>query len=419
MKIRFLLCAAALAVLMAVPAAASRLLSPGLPILADQYDMIASGLSAGEIRFTEADFVTAVGASLDSVTVTALPPAADGMLLLGKAPVAVNQRISAAALDTLRFVPANGCRESSFRFRASGDYSIPCLLRWTEGANAAPVTAKAGLDGTVEVWTQCDIGAYGTLPGSDPDGDRITFEVTEYPAKGILTLSGSGNYCYIPFSGVKGSDSFTYTVRDEWGHYAKPRTVSVQVDKRASGLTISDMEGHWAENAALVMASENAMDLRYDNGNLCFDPDREVSREDFVVTVMKALGSGEIEPAHTVFSDDGEIAQTARGYIARAYSLGIVRGSGSGADSAFRPKDPVTRAEAAVILNAIVGAESTDAVAVFADGGSVPVWARPSLSALTSAGIFNGNGDGSIAADSTLTRAQVAELLLRIRRYCR
>ena len=72
-----------------------------------------------------------------------------------------------------------------------------------------------------------------------------------------------------------------------------------------------------------------------------------------------------------------------------------------------------------MILNAIVGAESTDAVAVFADGGSVPVWARPSLSALTSVGIFNGNGDGSIAADSTLTRAQVAELLLRIRRYCR
>ena len=41
------------------------------------------------------------------------------------------------------------------------------------------------------------------------------------------------------------------------------------------------------------------------------------------------------------------------------------------------------------------------------------------LSALTSAGIFSGNGDGSIAADSALTRAQVAELLLRVRRYCR
>ena len=419
MKIRHLFAAAALAFLLTVPAAASRLLSPGLPILADRHDMIAAGLGAGEIRFTESEFVDAVGASFDALTVTALPPAADGMLILGKAPVAVNQRISAAALDTLRFVPAEGCRESSFRFRASGDYSLPCLLRWTDRANAAPVTARAGLDGAVEVWTQCDIGAYGTLPGSDPDGDRITYEVTDYPEKGILTLTENGNYCYTPFSGVRGTDRFTYTVRDEWGHYAKPRAVSVRVDKRAGTLTISDMEGHWAENAALVMAADNAMDLRYDNGNLCFDPDLEVSREDFVVTVMKALGAGEVEPARTVFSDDGDISEEAGGYIARAYSLGIIRGSGNGADNAFRPKDPVTRAEAAVILNAIVGAEASDAVAVFADEGSVPVWARPSLSALTSAGIFSGNGDGSIAADSALTRAQVAELLLRVRRYCR
>ena len=416
MKIRILLAAVFIA-LLAVPAAASRMLSTGLPILAEEHDMIASGLSAGEIRFTEADFVSAVGASFDAVTVTALPPAPDGMLYLGRAPVAVNQRISAAALDTLRFIPSEGCRESSFRFRASGDYSLPCLLRWTEGANAVPVTETAGMDGAVEVWTQCDIGTCGSLPGSDPDGDRITYEVTEYPEKGILTLSAGGNYRYTPFAGVRGSDSFTYTVRDEWGHYAKPRTVSVAVDRRASDLTIADMEGHWAENAALVMASENAMALRYDNGNLCFDPDREVSREDFVVTVMKALGAGEIEPSRTVFADDGDIAPEAGGYIARAYSLGIVRGSGEG--NLFRPKDPVTRAEAAVILNAIVGAEASDAVAVFADEGSVPVWARPSLSALTSAGIFSGNGDGSIAADSALTRAQVAELLLRVRRYCR
>ena len=414
MNIRHILSAALLSTLLAVPAAASSLLSPGLGILAGQHDMIASGTAAGEIRFTESDFVSAVGASFDAVTITALPPAADGMLMLGKAPVAVNQRIAAASLDTLRFVPEAGCRESSFRFRATGDYSIPCLLRWTDRANAAPVTARAGSDGIVEVWTQCGIGAYGSLPGSDPDGDRIVFEVTEYPEKGLLTLSESGNYCYTPFEGAKGSDRFTYTVRDEWGHYAKPRTVSVTVDKCASGLVLSDMEGHWAHNAALVMASENAMTLRYDNGNLCFDPESEMSREDFVVTVMKALGSGEIKPASTAFSDDGDIDPSASGYIARASSLGIVRGS---EDNRFRPKDPVTRAEAAVILNAIVGAEVSDAVAVFADEGSVPVWARPSLSALTSAGIFSGGG--SIAADSVLTRAQAAELLLRVRRYCR
>ena len=418
MKLRFAPALFLLSFLLAVPAAASSL-SPGLSVLADQTEMIASGLVAGEIRFSESEFVNAVGASFDAVTVTALPPASDGLLCLGEAPVAVNQRISAPSLDALRFVPTDGCRESSFRFRASGDYSIPCALRWTESANAAPVTEKAELDRALEVWTQCDIGAYGSLPGSDPDGDAIVFEVTEYPEKGLLTLSDGGRYCYVPFSGMKGSDRFSYTVRDEWGHYAKPRTVTVQVDPAASNLALSDMEGHWAHNAALVMASENAMSLRSEDGALFFDPDREVSREDFVMTVMKALGSGEIKPAPTVFSDDRDISEEASGYVARAYSLGLVRGSGGEGENPFRPKDPITRAEAAVILNGIVGAQASDAVAVFADGGSVPVWARPSLSALTSAGIFSGNGDGSIDAESVLTRAQVAELLLRVRRTCK
>ena len=53
---------------------------------------------------------------------------------------------------------------------------------------------------------------------------------------------------------------------------------------------------------------------------------------------------------------------------------------------------------------------------MFADSSSVPVWARPSLSALTSAGIFRGTGAGRICANAELTRAETAEILLKIRR---
>ena len=418
---RTLIASASLFFLLVLPAhvSASPALSPGLSHLASQTEMIVSGLVAGDIRFTEEDFVNAVGAAFDSLTVTALPPVSDGKLMFGGAPVAVNQRIAADSLDSLRFAPEPGCEKSSFRFRTAGDYSISCLLRWTEKTNSAPVTQTAGSDAAVSVWTQCGIGAYGILPGSDPDGDAVIFEVTDYPAKGLLTLSKNGRYCYTPFEGAKGGDSFRYVVRDEWGHYSAPREVPVSVEKCASSLVLSDMEGHWAHNAALVMASENAMTLRYDDGKLCFDPELEVSREDFVVTVMKALGAGEVKPASTPFADDGEISEKASGYIARACSLGLIRGSGGKNGNVFRPKDPVTRAEAAVILNAIVGAEETDTVTVFADSSSVPVWARSSLSALASAGIFSGDGSGAISADSVMTRAQVAELLLRVRRMFR
>ena len=52
------------------------------------------------------------------------------------------------------------------------------------------------------------------------------------------------------------------------------------------------------------------------------------------------------------------------------------------------PSSKITRAEAAVILNTILGADEPDAVAVFADHSDVPAWAQGSLYALSDAGIF-------------------------------
>ncbi|MBO7405282.1 MAG: S-layer homology domain-containing protein [Clostridia bacterium] len=404
-------------------AAASSLLSPGLDVIAGGQEMIVAGLVTGDIRFREADFVNAVGCSFDSVTVTSLPPASDGHLLLGDAPVAAGQQISARALSSLRFVPTTGCRESSFRFRAAGDYSIPCLLRYTDESNAAPLAAKSSGNtaDAIACWTQQDIAVWETLEGSDPDGDALHFEIADYPQKGLveLTDASGGSYRYTPFDGVRGTDSFTYTVRDAWGHYSAPRTVTVTIAKAASNMKLSDMEGHWAHNAALVMASEGAMDIRTEGGALLFDPDVPVTREDFLVTVMKALGAGDLEPAETDFADDAAISPSASGYVARAVSLGIVKGQEADGKRWFRPQETVTRAEAAVILNAIIGAEESDAVAVFADSASVPAWARSSLSALTSAGIFRGTGAGSISANRGLTRAEVAEILLNVRKNLR
>ena len=414
--------AAALCAL-SLPAAASSLLSPGLDVLAGEHEMIAAGLVAGDIRFRAADFEAAVGRALDSITITALPPASDGRLLLGDAPVASGQEIRAASLSSLRFVPSSGCRESSFRFRAEDGCSLACRLRYTDEANAAPVAAgqSGNADGALACWTQQDIAVWETLEGSDPDGDAILFEIADYPKKGLVELTDAarGVYRYTPFDGVRGADTFTYTVRDEWGHYSAPRTVTVTVEKAASGMKLTDMEGHWAHNAALVMASEGAMDVRAVNGSLLFDPDAPVSREDFLVTVMKALGAGDLDPAQTVFADDTSISPSASGYVARACSLGIVKGQEADGKLFFRPKETITRAEAAVILNAIIGAEESDAVAVFADSASVPAWARSSLSALASAGIFRGTGAGTISANRGLSRAEVAEILLNVRKNLR
>ena len=397
-----------------VYAYSKNLLSPALALLSDDTLMIKSAIISNDIRFTGEDFERSLGCSVDSITVTALPPSTAGTLMLGNSPVAVNQTINYAGLSNLRFRGNTNCIETSFRFKSGADYSIECRLKYTDSANLAPVIAS---NNTVAVWTQCDIATYGTLSGYDPEGDALTFEIVDYPEKGLvkLTNKSTGDYIYTPCDGVVGEDTFSYTVRDAWGNYSEVCTVNVDIDKTVCELVFADMDGHWAHNAALVMASEDAVNVRSENGLLYFDPEQEVTREEFLVTVMKSLGAGEVSPKATVFADDHEISHEASGYIQRAYSLGIIKGSIENGKLCFNPQNKITRAEAAVVLNAIIGANEPDTIPVFADNAAVPAWARSSLYALNKVGIMRGTGSGYISPNKVLNRAEVAQILLTIK----
>ena len=177
----------------------------------------------------------------------------------------------------------------------------------------------------------------------------------------------------------------------------------------------ADMTDHWAQNAAVVMVADNTMEVFADNGQVYFRPDEMISREEYLVTVMKLLGAGDISPCQTVFSDQNAMDPETTGYIQRAYTLGIIRGNEENGKLLFRPTDSITRAEAAVILNAILGAESPQTVPTFADQSIIPTWAKPSLYALNSLGILRGTGNGCLSPSSPLSRAQTAQMLLTVK----
>jgi len=69
-----------------------------------------------------------------------------------------------------------------------------------------------------------------------------------------------------------------------------------------------------------------------------------------------------------------------------------------------------------IILNAIIGAPVPETVPVFADGSSVPAWAKGSIYALTNAGVFKGTGSGKFSPNDVLSRAQTAQILLTVKK---
>ncbi len=415
---RFLSLSLACALLLLACASAAPL-SPALDLLAADAGMVKSGTTAGGVTFCAADFTNALSLNrLEAITVTSLPDPTLGALYLGSVPVAVNQTISAVNLDKLRFAPNAGVETAVFQFRAEEEYSLACLMRIENTVNYAP-TADAFAD-TVTARTQKDITCFGTLGAYDPEGDALVYEITDYPLKGLITLTDAahGDFRYTPYVGCSGRDTFSYRVRDSRGNYSAPVSVRIEIARKNARLVFSDMSEHWAHSAAIEMAAAGIMDYDWKNDLPVFCPDETVSREDFLVMILKTLRVEDPGAViRTSFDDNDDIAPEKRGYVEAAYRAGIIRGVEEDGARRFLPKAPISRAETAVMLNNLIGAEVPLHVALYTDNDAIPAWAQSALYALTDIGILRGTGSGEIAPQSPITRAQAAQILSNLRVY--
>ena len=181
-----LLLAAVVACALLITASASAIVSPALNVLSKRNTLIKSGLVYSDIYFSEQDFKKCLGLSaVDSVKVSALPPESEGVLKLGTLQVAEGQTIRSEYLSVLRFVPANEqVHYTNCTFTHDGT-EIPCTLNLLDTVNYAPTFAAE----TSAIKTYRGVACYGNLVARDPEGDSLDFQVVEYPAHGILTLT--------------------------------------------------------------------------------------------------------------------------------------------------------------------------------------------------------------------------------------
>lgn len=402
--------------------AASIPLTPALDTIAEDCGMVKSGLRGGDLVFSISDFRQALGTSkFDSITVTTLPTASEGVLKLSGLRVSEGQEIDADYLGLLCFSPASAeVDESAFGFVCedlSGS-EIRCRLRVIDSVNRAPCVSEAAAV-SLSAWTQKNLPFEGKLRASDPEGDAITYQVVKYPRKGAVTMKNEGSYIYTPKKNYTGDDSFTYVARDEYGNYSTVATVKVSVVARTSNVEYSDVSSNASANAVLVMTSRGIMNGKISGDNLLFEPDGGVTRSEFTVMAMKAAG---IRPRNeagvTFFDDDAEIPAGEKPYIALAQKAGYINGSFDGRGLYFRPNDNITAAEAAVIVGRILDLDRVDVSPVFAASEKlIPTWASIPASSLCSAGVVEEEWLASDITERTLTRLDTAELLLDMIRY--
>ena len=392
------------------------LVSPALEFLAEQSGMAKAGVTGEDISFLADDFERALNVSrISSLTVTSLPERSDGILYLGDSEVSEGQVISRANISYLKFVfMSEDVTDSAFCFSTNhGVYNIECAMYSLEYENERPVVSSAS-DLTLAVGTYKNVAVYGRMDAYDPEGDAMVYEIIEYPEEGILLLTdkASGDYKYIPSAGYTGKDSFRYVVVDQYGNYSAAAEVSLEVTQQGNSLVYCDLEDSASHVAAISLTERGIMASAELDGQYYFYPSAEVTRAEFLVMAMKTLGiENPVSGESTVFADDNEIPTEYRGYINTAQKLGYVCGRiNDTGELVFAPNDGITRAEAATMIHNMVSLDIPVIKPMFVDLGTVPVWAKDAVYAMTSAGIMSYSG-GYVAADSVVTRGQCAEML--------
>lgn len=417
---RITLLSLTICMLLSVSVTAEAQITPALDIIANDLNLIKTGIINNDIKFTPEDFEKALGVNkIGSITILSLPSITEGKLMLGSLEVMRNQVISRSNLNMLRFVPTgNNISEAVFTFKNGGNtqsYTVTCTLYVLSELNFAPTISTLNQT-ALNLSTQKNITVFGTMRAIDPENDQLTYEIVSQPSKGLLVMldKNYGEYRYTPTANFTGKDSFEYVVYDKYGNYSDSVKVNIVVEKAASDIIFTDLINHWAHNAAIKMAAANVMTGEKIGETMVFNPNGTVTRCEFLAMAMKSLGINPISAVDTGFVDDGNIPAQYKGYVAAAIQKGFVNGVDTEYGRCFNPNNQITRAEAAVILNNILNAKQPVIKPAFADETNVPAWAEDAIYALNEIGILKGTGEGYISPYSIITRAQTAQILCTI-----
>lgn len=262
----------------------------------------------------------------------------------------------------------------------------------------------------IEVEAYCGIPCSGQLQ-SNVEG--VSYAVVEEPKKGTVTIEGD-QFTYTPEK--TGTDSFTYTATDTEGKTSSPATVKITITKAKTSITYADLEDSAVQTEAIRLTEMGVFTGTKVGESYFFEPERTVSRSEFLAMTMEMAGLGTEETVSlTGFSDDDAIPTWAKSYATAAVEEGVIQGVSTEAGVVFSPDEPITFNEAATILNRVLSVSDVDVETWYADREAVPSWAAQAVGNMESVSVLSAGSFGSAKMGEKVTRADVAKMLCAAR----
>lgn len=166
-------------------------------------------------------------------------------------------------------------------------------------------------------------------------------------------------------------------------------------------------EGHWAQTEMEYLVSKEIIS-GYPDGSL--KPDNPITRAEFIRIVNRVIGS--YGTANLSFHD---VKETDWFYedVAKAIKAGYVEGYG---DNTFKPNNPISREEVAKIIITAFGLEGEEPRQInsFTDDREISNWAREYVTTLRNKGYITGYPDGSFKPKNPITRAEAMKIIATV-----
>ena len=339
---------------------------------------------------------------LQGICITGLPDSNAGTVMLGSRVLRPGDILTAQQLSQMTFVPLLTETDQDalvtylpiYEDRVERATAMTISIRGKE--DQAPVAVNSALE------TYKNLPNEGCLQVSDPEGQKLTFTVTRQPKRGTVTVREDGTFLYTPKKNKVGTDSFTYTAADPAGHVSREATVTVQILKPSEATMYTDtigsdcrFEAEWMRNTGLFVGEQVG-------GASCFQPEKAVSRGEFMTMLIKTLNIDvDTDAVYTGFSD--EMPGWLKPYLAAALRSGITAGWPDG--EVFGAHESITGVEAALLMQNALDLTVTT-VAGKDEDSDLPTWAVTAMNAMADNGIHLTTGQ--------LTRGQTAKLLYQI-----
>jgi len=232
------------------------------------------------------------------------------------------------------------------------------------------------------------------------------------------------NVVYVPVTSATGTATIDYTGYDTDG-FAFSGKIQITTSGTAVNPTLKKSQYYGDVDEAYSWAVDYIDTLSKNgiitgstglDGKKYFYPAAKIKRGEFMLLLYKALNL-------QASTGTGNFADVAKGEyyydaIAAAKALGIAQGS----DNKFYPNSSITREDTMVLaLRAMnksgsgVAAADINTLSVYSDKSIISDYAKDSIAALIKAGIITGSDDNKIHPMESITRAEAAAIIYRIK----